>query len=111
MTPKEWMDSAKKSWGVKFNPKRYVNPREELLRNCEIKGDCWVSSVPYVLVGRKRVLVQRAAYGLFEGPIHEGDEIVPTCGNKRCCWAGHLHLVTRETISEARQERLRSEAI
>ena len=106
MQPHEWMESAKQSWGVTFRANCYVNPREALLRYCEIKGDCWVSSKPYVVVGTKRVLVQRAAYGLFQGPIHERDEVIPTCGNKRCCWAGHLHLVPRETIAKAKQERL-----
>ena len=106
MLPLAWMASAKQSWGVVFNPMRYINPREQLLKHCEVKGDCWVSDRPYVVVKNKRVLVQRAAYGLFQGPIHDRDEIIPLCGNKRCCWAGHLHLVPRETIAKAKQERL-----
>lgn len=105
MTPREWMASAAKSWKVRFDPQRYVNPREELLRWCEIDGECWVSRRPSIRVLGKTVSVQRAAYVLFEGPLYRGDEIIPFCRNGLCCWGGHLHRVPREAIAKARKTR------
>lgn len=105
MKPQQWMDSALKSWRIRFNMMRYRNPREELLRWCEVQGECWVSTKPTIRIEGKEKGVQRAAYVLFEGPIDKGDVILPLCRNRMCCWGGHLHRVPREMIAKARKER------
>lgn len=100
------MQSAWQSWGVRFNPLAYRNPRESLLLHCEIVGDCWISDRPEAYIDGLRVPAQHAAYVLFTGPMDRRDEIIALCGNRRCCWAGHLHRVPRETIAQAREIRL-----
>lgn len=105
MSPEQWMDSALKSWRIRFNMMRYKNPRVELLRWCSIEGECWVSSRDKIRIDGKEKGVQRAAYVLFEGPLDKGDVIIPLCRNRRCCWSGHLHRVPREMIAKARKER------
>mgnify|MGYP000072328259 CR=1 FL=1 len=105
MRPAEWMASAAKSWKVRFDPLRYTNPRIRLLERCEIKGDCWVSSVPSVRIEGKAIAVQRAAYVLFEGPAYRGDEIISFCRNERCCCPDHLQRVPREAIAKAKKSK------
>lgn len=102
MREDEWRESIFRSWGFRL---RYANPRVELLRWCEIKGECWVSARETIMVGSERIHVQRAAYGLFEGPIQKGDVVLALCRTPLCCWAGHLHRVPREAIASAAKKR------
>ncbi len=105
MQPREWADSLLKTWRIRINFQRYKNPRIEILRWCQIEGECWVSSRDTVRIEGKEKGVQRAAYVLFEGPLSRGDVILPLCRNRRCCWSGHLHRIPRETIAKVRKER------
>lgn len=93
MKEDEWRESIFRSWGIRV---RYQNPRVQLLEACSIKGECWVCCKDTTKVGWKVIKAQRAAYGLFEAPLGRRDKVVATCGNKRCCWGGHLRLVRRE---------------
>lgn len=97
MKEEAWKDSAFRSWGIRF---RFQNPRVDLLENCQIEGDCWLSVAATVGVGPKTVSVQRAAYILFEGPLAPGDRVESTCGNRRCCWGGHLKARVRSDNRE-----------
>ena len=101
MTQREWIDSLNKSWGckmVEWGPGR--NTRVDLLEQCEIKGDCWVSADGMTLVGSEFRPVQRAAYTMFCGPIphKRGARIEATCGNERCCLPDHLSLIVVQSV-------------
>lgn len=112
MSPEQWVVSARLSWGVFFKLDRYRNPRIDILKNCEIVGDCWVSSVGTTIMKNKRIGVQRAAYGLFVGVIRRGDVLLPLCGESRCCCPDHLHLVPRDSIVQAKENKaLRGDSV
>lgn len=97
MKEHEWQASVLRSWGIRLH---FHNPRVDLLRFCEIKGDCWVSARSMAWAGPNRYPVQRAAYVLFEGPLDRSERVYATCGNPRCCWGGHLRKRAKRETSE-----------
>ena len=105
MREEEWMDSMLRSWGVRPTE---GNPRVDLLKWCEIKGECWVSVRETIKIGPKHIHVQRAAYGLFEGPILKGDVVLALCHTPLCCWAGHLHRIPREKMKRRTKSTVKS---
>ena len=80
------------SWGVRAGSD-LVSLRFEIMSSVRAKGDCWESNRASVNIRGHRVGVQDAAYVLFKAAIPQGSAVVPSCGNKRCVWVGHLAAV------------------
>ena len=108
MTVDEWIRSVNLSFRTKKNPYNGRDIRVELLRGCEIQGECWVAASPVVSLGTKKVAPRQLAYAAFCGPIPRGtaDAVRSRCGNPRCCYPGHLILAN----GAVKQSRMREKS-
>ena len=98
MTVDEWIRSVNLSFKIRKNPYNGRDIRADLLRGCEIRGECWVSGVSAIRLGPRILAPRQLAYAVFRGPIPRGtaDKVATTCGNPQCCFPGHLMLVAND---------------
>lgn len=85
-------------------PERKVglSTAERISRYRIVRGDCWETQLdpghayPQLRVGGRKVMVHRAAYEAFVGPIPEGRSVLHRCDNPRCHRPEHLFLGTAQ---------------
>ncbi len=97
----------------------------EIQKNMDLDPEtgCWIWGGPFTSKGypilsvkSRRVLVNRAAYTLWIGPIPPKHEVAHTCGNMACVKAEHLkpipkacHLPSMRKLSDEEARRVKIE--
>lgn len=76
---------------------KYIDTKDNDTKQCWP----WTGTVggrdnrPYVSINRKKHIVPRVVFELFNGPIPEGKVVRHTCDNPQCCNPEHLIIGSR----------------
>lgn len=76
--------------------------RQRILRNCRIRGDCWVwagttrGDYGIITIAGSTRNAHRASYAAFTASVPRGVSVLHRCKEPLCCNPAHLYLDVQE---------------